>query len=241
MAVRKSKAGTSRGEQSSLPPMPPAGTPAPATAAEAAGMTLHGSLLAPLPVPASPVDPLEEFFLDAARDGAVTQQDTANARAPVDARERVLVFGLGREAYGVEIMGVREILKPPPLTEVPRAPVNVLGVFSLRGQVVPVMALASILGVAGEDKGGGAEARILVVGRGEDSVGFWVHRVAHVVKMDIMGLEPPPVGLPQQRRALLRGLGPSEDGLIILLDLPQLMVHLGLSGASLEDAGRGAA
>ena len=41
---------------------------------------------------------------------------------------------LAGETYAVPIALIAEILKPPPITEVPRAPRNVIGVISVRGQ-----------------------------------------------------------------------------------------------------------
>lgn len=221
----------------SLPPLPAQGqlgAPVPAAVGAQTPVTLLGSLvpgsLVPVLGPQCVLlpDPLLEFFHDVERDGEVSQTQSATLSPGAEDQERVLVFGLGPENYGLGIMGVREILKPGLLTEVPRAPPEVLGVFSLRGQVVPVLALQSILGVAAEPRGGGAEARILVLGRGEDSVGFWVHRVANVVKMDLANLEPPPAGLAPSRRTLILGLGRAPEGLIILLKLEHLFLHLGL-------------
>jgi len=199
------------------------------------GVTLAGSLVQAAALAATladGADPIEEFFHDDARDGTITETEMFNDhdRERREERERVLVFGLGQEEYGLEIMEIREILKPPVLTEVPRSPAYVLGVFSLRGQVLPVLSLTDILGVPGDASGGASDARVLVVGRGDESVGLWVHRVAQVVKMNTRGLEPPPGGLAANRRALLRGLGRVDDRLIIVLDLPQLLVHLGLAG-----------
>lgn len=230
---RKKTAGRGDAGAASLPPMPPPGTDRPAALPEPpAGATVVGSLVPTFaPISATGRNALSEFFLDAGRDGQVVETEQASLQPQEGGGdlERVLIFRLGGENYGMGIMGIREILKPLDLTEVPRAPEHVLGVFSLRGHVMPVLSLTGILGVQGEARGGGPEARFLVVGRGDDSVAFWVHRVAHVVKMDTARLEPPPVGLSTARRTLLRGLGKAEDGLVIVLDLGTLMTHLGLT------------
>ncbi|MEW5851963.1 MAG: chemotaxis protein CheW [Myxococcota bacterium] len=196
-----------------------------------AAISAHASL-SPSLVPVGG-DPLDEFFLNPDRDGVVVETEVAHITQVDlgDDRERVLIFGLGNEEYGLEIMAVREILKPPVLTEVPRAPHPVLGVFSLRGLVLPVLALTDVLGVGGEARGGGREARVLVVGHGEDAVGLWVHRVAHVARMSRRMVEPAPGGLDGSRRAMLRGLVRMDERLIILLDLPQLLTRLGVQVA----------
>lgn len=234
-AVRKKRgegASPVGGREPSLPPMPPAGMQAEGIPGPGVPPTsVFGSVVMPSTALVPPTDPLDEFFLDAQRDGVVSETEAATI-VPAERAgelERVLLFGLGGEVYGLGIMGIREILKPVVLTEVPRAPENVMGVFSLRGHVMPLLALTGVLGVGGSFTGAAGEARILVAGQGDESVAFWVHRVAHVVKMNTAQLEPPPVGLPPARRALLRGLGRAEEGLVILLDLDNLLVHLGVA------------
>lgn len=52
-----------------------------------------------------------------------------------------LAFTLAEESYAVRVALVREILKPPPLTPVPRASTSILGIVSVRGQLVTVIDL----------------------------------------------------------------------------------------------------
>jgi purine-binding chemotaxis protein CheW len=99
--------------------------------------------------------------------------------------------------------------------------------------------LTGVLGVGGAPDAGGREARILVVGRAEDAIGLWTHRVDSVVRLPRRAIEAPPAGLVAERRALLRGLGRLEGRLIILLDLAALCGRLGLPSA--PSAERGAA
>ena len=47
-------------------------------------------------------------------------------------RTEYLAFGLAGETYAVRIAQLAEILRPPPITEVPRAPKTILGVISVR-------------------------------------------------------------------------------------------------------------
>src|SRR5262245_47214072 len=52
-----------------------------------------------------------------------------------------LAFTLAGETYAAPISLVREIVKPPPLTPVPRAPDATMGIVSVRGQLVTVIDL----------------------------------------------------------------------------------------------------
>lgn len=56
-------------------------------------------------------------------------------------RTEYLAFLLAGEPYAAPVALIREILKPPPMTPVPRAPHSVLGIISVRGQIVTVLDL----------------------------------------------------------------------------------------------------
>lgn len=63
------------------------------------------------------------------------------ARQDRGRRVEYLAFRLADDVYATPVGLVREILKPPPLTEVPRAPHTVLGIISVRGLLVTVVDL----------------------------------------------------------------------------------------------------
>src|SRR5512147_142411 len=53
----------------------------------------------------------------------------------------VLVFKIAGEAFAVEIVYSREILKPMKITPIHAVPDYMLGIISIRGQVIPVISL----------------------------------------------------------------------------------------------------
>lgn len=59
-----------------------------------------------------------------------------------------LLLPLGDDWYGLEMTAVREVVAAPPATALPNAPATVLGVFNLRGEIVPLFDTAMLLGVA---------------------------------------------------------------------------------------------
>jgi purine-binding chemotaxis protein CheW len=71
-----------------------------------------------------------------------TSADSLVARADASAEARkYLTFVLGREAYGVSVLKVREIIRLLEITAVPQMPPYVKGVVNLRGKVVPIIDL----------------------------------------------------------------------------------------------------
>jgi purine-binding chemotaxis protein CheW len=94
----------------------------------------------------------------------------------------VLAVLAGDEAYGFPLSAVREILVPPPLTEVPRAPEHFLGVITVRGQIITLIDLPKMLHLEVEQTE--AYGRVLLVDNGEELIGVAVDRVIQVYRME---------------------------------------------------------
>ena len=64
---------------------------------------------------------------------------------------RLITFILGEEKYGLDILKVRELISfPEGLTRIPRMPDFIVGMFNLRGLVIPVMDLRKKFNMHGE-------------------------------------------------------------------------------------------
>ena len=72
-------------------------------------------------------------------------------------RMEILLFSLGTsEVFGINVFKVREVSKAPFVTRSPNMPAGVEGLISLRGNVIPVVSLAKVIGIAkpGQPLGG---------------------------------------------------------------------------------------
>ena len=94
----------------------------------------------------------------------------------------VLAVMAGNEAYGFPLSVVREILVPPPLTEVPRAPEHFLGVIAVRGQIITLIDLPKMLHL--EVQQPQPYGRVLLVDNGLELIGVAVDRVIQVYRME---------------------------------------------------------
>jgi purine-binding chemotaxis protein CheW len=94
----------------------------------------------------------------------------------------VLAVLAGNEAYGFPLSAVREILMPPPLTEVPRAPGHILGVVTVRGQIITLVDLPKLLHLEVEQ--GDPYGRVLLIDNGEELIGVAVDHVIQVYRME---------------------------------------------------------
>ena len=142
-----------------------------------------------------------------------------------------LAFALEDECYAVPIGDVREIVKVPPLTEIPRGAPSLLGVMNLRGEVLPVYDIkprlrlaVSPARVAGPDAAALPKAARVLIVRGEGGdAGVLVDQVKEVVKMKPSALEQPPPGVGGGERDCVVGLGRRREQLYILLDIHQAL------------------
>jgi len=94
----------------------------------------------------------------------------------------VFAVWAGNEAYAFPLSAVREILVPPPLTEVPRAPEHFLGVIAVRGQIITLIDLPKLLHLEVEQTD--PYGRVLLVDNGEELIGVAVDRVIQVYRME---------------------------------------------------------
>jgi purine-binding chemotaxis protein CheW len=181
---------------------------------------------APLPPPPPPRDPLDDFFYREDEEAPPVPVFGGGVAAESEAGEgehvEYLAFFLGREEYAVPIEHVREVLKPPAVTEVPRAPAHVLGVVTVRGEVVAVCDPRRRLDLPGAPAQG-AKARLVVVDAGEGPCALLVDAVANVVRVPRDGLEPCPQGLGGGAAECLAGIGRDGNRLFTALDLVALL------------------
>lgn len=135
-------------------------------------------------------------------------------RGPV---REFLVFGLAGELYGVELTGIKEILSPPPITPVPRAPREVVGVCSVRGLLVTVLDLRRRLRL--EERPLGRRSRILLATDGGEVTGLLVDEVRQVVRLAESEIEVAAQALGGDLAEHVLGIGRPGGVFLILLDL----------------------
>ncbi|MBX7100461.1 MAG: chemotaxis protein CheW [Myxococcaceae bacterium] len=173
---------------------------------------------------------LSRFFYrpDEAGAGALSWLDSSPVEIPrrsqiPDSQLEVLAVQLSDERYAVPVDRVREIVKVPPLTWVPRVQPGLLGVMNLRGEVLPVYDVAPRLGLRDAPVGleGAAalprSARVVLVRDEAGAAGILVDAVHGVVRLPAQGLEPAPAGA--YERGAIAALGRIDDELYIVLDL----------------------
>jgi len=127
-------------------------------------------------------DPKRQTMIPASGSVAVRASTSSSMLAAPVVRE-LLAFIIADETYALPLRSIREILKVPPVTGVPRAPKDVLGIISVRGRITTVRDLRRLLRMpeSPTDK----HTRVLLVEASEDEViGLLVDRVLQVYRLD---------------------------------------------------------
>jgi purine-binding chemotaxis protein CheW len=134
---------------------------------------------------------------------------------------QLVVFELHGERFGAEIARVHEIIRPPEITRVPRAPEFVEGVINLRGRIVPVVNLRRRFGF--EEEEATRATRIVVMDVASTTIGMVVDAVTEVARISLASIEPPGPIVSSLNNEFLRGIVKRADDLIVLLDIDRVL------------------
>ena len=154
------------------------------------------------------------------------------AREPVDADavREFLAFDVANERYALPLSCVRQIVRVPPVTEVPRSSASVLGIISVRGTVTTVIDLRRKLRVAASPIS--VRSRILIIDGGSERIGLLVDAVLQVHRLreqevelaSVLGGNAPPylvgIGRPGSAagEAEARDRARADGEMLLLLD-----------------------
>ena len=136
----------------------------------------------------------------------------------------ILLFSLGtEETFGINVHRVREVRKTPRITKTPNMPKGVEGLVSLRGNVIPVIALTSFLGYRSEPPG--SRDFMMVVEYSDQMLGFLIHEVNRIFRTD-WDKVCPPEHIPDSMRGMIAATAESDDGTLVALpDVEQILFN----------------
>ncbi|MEY2700402.1 MAG: hypothetical protein RIQ52_1157 [Pseudomonadota bacterium] len=139
-----------------------------------------------------------------------------------DAQE-YLIFRLGTEEYGVNILHVQEIRNYETMTRVPYAPVHMKGVVNLRGVIVPVIDLRMKFNLP--DVRYDELTVVIVLHVANRITGIVVDSVSDVFMLGEKQVQAAPDLGDDPNSGLIVGLGTLDEHMLILLDAEKLVSH----------------
>ena len=128
---------------------------------------------------------------------------------------RLVCFEVRGQELALPIANVRETLPVQPITRVILSPPCLAGVFSLRGDIVPVIDLAVLLGLARTEVRD--DSRIVVIEHAAGTAGIVVEKLRDLRTIE-EALEAPPANLAPAVALLLLGVAATPSGTVRVLD-----------------------
>ncbi|MEE4355984.1 MAG: chemotaxis protein CheW [Desulfococcaceae bacterium] len=152
-----------------------------------------------------------------------TMQDDAPETNLIGDEDQVVVFRLAEEEFGVNINSVKEIVRLPEITPIPRTPDYVSGICNLRGSVLPV--INSRIRFSMEEENITDHSRLLVVESRGQLTGMVVDSVREVMRMNRAQKESSPAVCKGVDREFLDGVLKVDQGrrLILMLDMKEVL------------------
>jgi len=129
-------------------------------------------------------------------------------------------FVIGEEEYAIPILAIQEIIKPFSWTRVPQVPAYVLGVFNLRGAVIPLIDLRAKFGL--QTKKQSDETRFIVMRHGDDVAGFVIDRLTMAIRLKKRDIGPAPDTV-SGNDTIIDGVGKQADKIITILKVNKLL------------------
>ncbi|MDD4680115.1 MAG: chemotaxis protein CheW [Clostridia bacterium] len=133
---------------------------------------------------------------------------------------QLVIFCLGKEEYGVDIMQIKEIVPYKEPVKVPSTPLFIEGVINLRGEIIPIVNLKKRFNISGDTIG--EQTRIIVMNIESKKVGFIVDEASEVITINNENIEKAPEIIVGIDRKYITGIGKVEERILIILDLDKL-------------------
>ena len=137
------------------------------------------------------------------------------------AEKKYVIFKLGEEEYGIDIMKVKEVTEYKETVKVPNTPDFVEGIINLRGDVTPIISLKRRFGLNHDTAL--ETTRVIVVNLEDRLIGFIVDDASQVLSLDDNQIDSAPEIVTGIGKKYIEGIGKVENRMIIMLDLLQVL------------------
>ncbi len=135
--------------------------------------------------------------------------------------QEYLVFTLGEEEYGLEILKVQEIRGYDRVTRIANTPDFILGVTNLRGVIVPIVDLRVKFDLPVAEFN--ANTVIIILNFADRVVGIIVDGVSDVISLNASQIRVAPDFSVTLSTEYLLGLGTIDERMLILVDIEKLL------------------
>jgi purine-binding chemotaxis protein CheW len=150
-----------------------------------------------------------------------TRPDGLALREADNIDEMYLTFALGTEEYGVNIVGVTEIVGMQRIMPVPDVPNYIKGVINLRGKVIPLMDVRLRFGMP--ERAYDERTVVIVMDVGDAPIGLIVDGVSEVLEIPPSQVDRHTQFGRSTTRSVIAGIGRIGERVAVLLDTSVLV------------------
>ena len=135
--------------------------------------------------------------------------------------QEFLVFTLGGEEYGIDILKVQEIRGYDQVTRIANTPAFIKGVTNLRGVIVPIVDLRIAFSQQAVEYNDSTV--VIVLNLSQRVVGIVVDGVSDVLSLTAEQIRPAPEFAVTLSTEYLTGLGALDERMLILVNIDKLL------------------
>ncbi|RFU71080.1 chemotaxis signal transduction protein CheV [Peribacillus saganii] len=135
----------------------------------------------------------------------------------------IVEFGIGSNKFGINVIKVKEIINPVPITIVPQAHSNVEGIIELRGEILPIVNVAAALGFPPSETP--HLDKFIVAEFNKQKIVFHVHSVTQIHRISWAQIEKPS-DMYQGSESQIIGVIKLNGEMILLLDFEKIVVEI---------------
>ncbi|MFJ7735847.1 chemotaxis protein [Lysinibacillus sp. NPDC097287] len=144
----------------------------------------------------------------------------------------IVEFEVANNKFGINVIKVKEIIQPIPVTFIPHAHPHVEGIIQLRGEVLPVVDMLRVLGIQNVERN--PQQKYIVAEFNKQRVVFHVDNVTQIHRISWDQIEKPS-DMYQGGTSQVIGVIKQNEQMILLLDFEKIMVDINPdSGISVE-------
>lgn len=140
-------------------------------------------------------------------------------------RLELLVFGLdGGQRFGINVFKVREVIRCPHLTSVPKAHPSIRGIADVRGHTMTIIDLAESVGMRALSESETENAFVIITEYNRAVQGFLVRSVDRIVNLSWQQIMPPPPGASVNN--FVTAVARVENHLVEIVDVEQIFSNV---------------
>lgn len=135
----------------------------------------------------------------------------------------IVEFEMGGNRYGINVIKVKEIILPTPITFIPHAHPSIEGIIQLRGEVLPVIDMEKVMGLP--KTLGKNDGKYIVAAFNKQEVVFHVHEVSQIHRVSWDQIEKPS-DLYSDGSSQVIGVIKRENDMLLLLDFEKIVLEI---------------